>query len=40
MPFNSNTYQANKAARSAWAWIAAARDVKRRAAFQRAFDRA
>lgn len=30
MPFNSNTYNANKSARSAYEWIAKAKDVKRR----------
>ncbi|ESX78463.1 hypothetical protein [Mesorhizobium sp. LSHC414A00] len=32
MAFNSNTYQANKSAKSAREWIAKAKDVKVRAA--------
>ncbi|RWX70444.1 hypothetical protein EN780_03350 [Mesorhizobium sp. M4B.F.Ca.ET.089.01.1.1] len=37
MPFNSDTYYANKAARIAYEWIAKAKDVKRRAAIGDAY---
>ncbi|RWQ35816.1 MAG: hypothetical protein EOS20_17230 [Mesorhizobium sp.] len=38
MAFNSNTYHANKCARTAWEWIARAKDVKRRVALGTAYD--
>lgn len=38
MPFNSETYYANKWAKSAWANIASAKDIKRRAATGDAYD--
>ncbi len=38
MPFNADTYYANKAARSAWAWLAMAKDVKARATRGEAYD--
>lgn len=37
MAFNSNTYYANKAAKSAYANIAHAKDIKRRAALGEAY---
>lgn len=37
MAFNSDTYHANKSARSAWEWLASAKDVKRRAALGQAY---
>lgn len=37
MAFNSDTYYANKSARTAWEWIARAKDVKRRAALGEAY---
>lgn len=37
MAFNSNTYQANKAAKSAYANIRQAKDIKRRAAAGEAY---
>ncbi len=38
MAFNSNTYQANKSAKSAYAQISQAKDIKRRAAIGEAYD--
>lgn len=38
MAFNSNTYHANKHSREAFAGIAKAKDVKRRAALGQAYD--
>lgn len=38
MPFNSDTYYGNNASRSAWAWLAMAKDVKARAARGEAYD--
>lgn len=38
MPFNSDTYYANKYARVAWEYLEQARDVKARAARGEAYD--
>jgi len=38
VPFNANTYRANKYRRQAWADLAKARDIKARAARGEAYD--
>jgi hypothetical protein len=38
MPFNSDTYHANKSRKDAWAYLAEAREIKERAARGEAYD--